>query len=77
MPSEPPEKMLHLPAQMGESWTNNYIQSIGVEGFELVDSTSGVSTIDAWGTINLPAGSFECLRVREEETHFLKLIFFG
>ena len=75
--SEPAEKIVVFPAQMGASWTNNYAQEFGDSNFGIKDSTSSVSTIDAWGTINIPAGSFECLRVREESTNYSTIYFFG
>jgi len=75
--SEPSEKVISFPAQMGESWTNNYAQRTEISLLEFVDSTSSVSTIDAWGTINIPAGSFDCLRIREDEISISNVYLFG
>ena len=33
--------------------------------------------IDAWGTINIPAGSFDCLRIREDKTSISNIYLFG
>jgi hypothetical protein len=77
MAPEPSEKIISFPAHLGINWTNNYEEEYIFGDFGLIDSTSSVSTIDAWGTINIPAGSFDCLRVREEKTSFLTVFFFG
>ncbi|MGD9898602.1 MAG: T9SS type A sorting domain-containing protein [Calditrichaceae bacterium] len=67
----PSDRILKFPLSMGTTWTSNYIENIsGSDMFEIIDSTSSTSTVDAWGTINIPAGSFNCLRVKTEETDF-------
>jgi len=75
--ADPYEQVISFPAQMGASWTNNYSESYDFFGILITDSTSSVSTIDAWGTINIPAGSFECLRIREEETNITTMELIG
>ena len=75
--AEPSEQIIKFPAQMGTNWTNNYVEFYGIEDFGLKDSTSSISTIDAWGTITVPAGTFDCLRIREDKISYSTLIFFG
>ncbi|MBN1407859.1 MAG: T9SS type A sorting domain-containing protein [Calditrichaceae bacterium] len=77
MAPEPSEQVIKFPAQMGASWTNNYVEEFEIGDFGVKDSTSSVSTIDAWGAITIPAGTFDCLRVREDKTSYASLILFG
>lgn len=74
---EPAESMISFPVQMGASWTNSYSQTIGIEMFEVVEATNSNLTVDAWGNINIPAGNFECLRIREDKTEISTFYFFG
>jgi len=77
MVNEPPENLIAFPAQMGATWQSNYVNRFGNPGeFEQIDSTSSVFTIDAWGTIVLPSGSFDCLRVFEQITDY-SLTYYG
>ena len=75
--SEPAEKVIVFPAQLNTTWNNNFAERTELSGFAYVDSTSRVSTIDAWGTINTPAGSFDCLRLREDETSITTIYLFS
>lgn len=64
-----PRKLLEFPATLGTTWTENYIViPLFDPANATVDSTSSVSTVDAWGTITTPLGTFDCLRVRVDET---------
>ena len=35
---------------------------------------TSTNTVDAWGTVQLPAGAFDCLRVRSDETQITQSI---
>ncbi|MEJ2052923.1 MAG: T9SS type A sorting domain-containing protein [Calditrichaceae bacterium] len=66
--NDPPENIIKFPAQMNQTWTYTNTDQTEYAGYVIIDSTDRTSVIDAWGTINLPAGAFDCLRVRELET---------
>jgi hypothetical protein len=64
----PDDLILEFPATLGTSWTSNYtVTSTPFPGSTQFDSTSRSSMVDAWGTVQLPTGSFNCLRVRDDE----------
>ncbi len=68
--NNPPEVAVPFPTAMGVTWTNNFVFVISpAPGIEIRDSTSSVSVVDAWGTIDIPIGSFNCLRVRSDVTN--------
>lgn len=50
-----------LPLNYGDSWITGEIDTVSYP-LPMYDSTC--TTIDAWGTITVPAGTFECLRFR-------------
>ncbi len=57
---------MDLPIEYGQAWTNvNSDTSDEIAGSTFIFYDSTVSEIDAWGTISTPAGSFECLRIRD------------
>ncbi len=63
-----PRTLLTFPATLGTTWNDNYIiVPLFDPANSVVDSTSAVSTVDAWGTITTPLGTFNCLRVRVDE----------
>lgn len=65
----PDDLILEFPATLGTSWTSNYsVTSTPFPGATQIDSTSRSTMIDAWGTVQLPTGTFNCLRVRDDET---------
>lgn len=55
-----------LPAAYGDSWLNVESDTFSVMGFMNIDIDSTVSTIDAWGTLQLPSGSYNVLRLRDD-----------
>jgi len=62
------DTVLVLPLSYGSTWTTvttdtNKILSIVFS----IETDSTVNTVDAYGTIHLPAGDFECLRIRMDE----------
>jgi hypothetical protein len=65
----PDDLILEFPATLGTSWTSNYsVTSSPSPGTMEIDSTSRSSVVDAWGTIQVPSGSYDCLRIRDDET---------
>ncbi len=64
----PDDLRLPFPATFNSSWYSNFSYSFEpITGTVIFDSLRRTSTVDAWGTINLPTGSFDCLRIRSEE----------
>ena len=67
----PDDLILEFPATLGTSWTSNYtVTTTPFPGSTQFDSTSRSTMIDAWGTVQLPTGSFNCLRVRDDEISY-------
>jgi len=67
----PDDLVLEFPATLGTSWSSNYtVTTIPFPGSTQFDSTSRSSMIDAWGTVQLPTGSFDCLRIRDDEISY-------
>ncbi|KAA3618938.1 MAG: T9SS C-terminal target domain-containing protein [Calditrichaeota bacterium] len=55
-----------LPLQFGDTWlTASADTTVTIPGlYYVVDADTATNTIDAWGTVRLPMGDFECLRMR-------------
>jgi hypothetical protein len=68
--------MTALPLGYGDSWISVETDTINFgEGYLLnIDST--YTTIDGWGSVTVPAGTFECLRLRDENI-YINLTVFG
>jgi len=67
------DTVLVLPLSYGSTWTTvttdtNKILSIVFS----IETDSTVNTVDAYGTIHLPAGDFECLRIRMDEINTIQ-----
>lgn len=62
----PTDRILKFPLEYGmEPDTNDTFFSAGVPGFgELKSFRIRQNSVDGWGTVITPAGSFDCLRVR-------------
>ncbi|MBL1280677.1 MAG: T9SS type A sorting domain-containing protein [Fluviicola sp.] len=70
----PADEILRFPANMNDSYTTTSIQSVTILGSDVgapVDSiinktyTTKIVSIDAWGNMTTPYGSFDVLRVNE------------
>ncbi len=61
----PYEKMLVYPLTAGTSWTSDASDtlSLGSNLFS-VNRTVSEYLVDAWGTITVPLGTYDCLRIR-------------
>ncbi|MCB0304596.1 MAG: T9SS type A sorting domain-containing protein [Calditrichaeota bacterium] len=55
-----------LPAMYGNSWTSVEADTFSIPGFMTIDVDSTVTTIDAWGTLQLSSGNYNVLRVRDD-----------
>ena len=75
------ENLAPLPLTYGLSWTRVSKDTTDLDGFLSYQSDSSYSVVDAWGTITLPSGTFECLRIRDNNTtissYYFDGIFYG
>jgi hypothetical protein len=72
-----------LPLEMGANWSNNiYVdETFTIPGYELRIELTATMTgeVDAYGTVQVPAGDFDVLRIRNDVTYDVTvsiLIFF-
>lgn len=67
-----------LPLQFGTNWISI---SEDTSGFFPTSATittdSTVNIVDAWGTVTIPAGSYQCLRIKAESKTITKTYAFG
>ncbi len=64
-----------LPVAFNNTWTSTRIDtSPGFPAFATISIDTSINTVDAWGTVQLPAGTFDCLRVRGEDTEIRQTI---
>ncbi len=61
-----PDDYYAIPLTYGTTWTSVTIDTIDIGGGYIVAETETEHTVDAYGTITLPSGTFECLRLRSE-----------
>jgi hypothetical protein len=61
-----PDDYYAVPLTYGTTWTAVSIDTIDLDGGSIVVETEAVHTVDAYGTIKVPAGEFQCLRLRSE-----------
>jgi hypothetical protein len=60
-----------LPLTFGASWTDEIVTvTEPVPQFVTKDSTVTNSIVDAWGTVSLSSGNFDCLRICQQETRY-------
>jgi hypothetical protein len=56
-----------LPLTYGTDWSISHIDTIGsFPGGAIVETDNVQVVIDAWGSITVPAGTFDCLRLHSE-----------
>ena len=67
-----------LPIAFNNTWTETRIDtSPGFPAFATISIDTSINTVDAWGTVQLPEGTFDCLRVRSDETEITQSIISG
>jgi hypothetical protein len=72
----PPNIYLDFPVNYGNSRVEQYSMEVkladnslpGVDSVRYKSTTHEVLTVDAWGSITIPIGTFEALRQKEEKT---------
>jgi len=58
--------VLPLPCTMGANWMTRDSSEFGFAGNRIVEIDVQENTVDGWGTVNVPSGQFNCLRIRED-----------
>ncbi len=74
---EADDETIPLPITYQLQWTDSSADTTDFSGTLYITTTKSVSTVDAWGTITVPGGTFECLRVREDYTSSTKTVVGG
>jgi Secretion system C-terminal sorting domain len=64
-----------LPLSYGTSWTSVSSDTFEIEGGYFLNIDSTYSTIDGWGTVTVPAGTFDCLRLRDNNVYISSTVF--
>jgi hypothetical protein len=66
------EELVPLPMTYGDSWTSSNVDTFEIiPGFGTITIEMLETTVDAYGTIKLKAGEFECLRIRDEKEEII------
>lgn len=75
----PPEIWLTYPLTMGTSWHSETADTTGdpSTGTLLIDRRVSDVVVDAYGTITLPIGTFDCLRLRSDDVDYSTVVFNG
>jgi len=60
--------LLSFPSTFHSSFINSYTDTILYTGYRLIMNISQTSTIDGWGTVKMPEGTFPALRQNMKET---------
>lgn len=55
-----------LPMQMGNSWMQVEYDTSGFPPFVSIDIDTVWLSVDGWGTLKLPSGDYDCIRIRED-----------
>jgi hypothetical protein len=66
-----------FPLSYGDSWMTSRHDTSDTFGIVNINIDSSKYTVDAWGTVMIPLGSFQCLRLRQEEKNINKTIVQG
>ncbi|RMG43553.1 MAG: T9SS C-terminal target domain-containing protein [Methanobacteriota archaeon] len=76
-----PSTVATFPLSLNDSWNDQYTISFTVDSLgltlDVVVSNTTNTTIDAWGTIDIPLGTFECLRAQQFITQITTVYLFG
>lgn len=55
-----------LPLTIGEEWNSIVNDTFSQAGITIINYDSTVNLVDGWGTLRLPLGDFECLRIKSK-----------
>jgi hypothetical protein len=76
--SNPISKLIQWPASYGVNYTDNYVitgkgafnQIAGYDSIKIKNTTNSTVTIDAWGSMQTPLGTFPTLRQKRHKIDF-------
>ncbi len=75
------EEAAPLPLRYGQTWitvnTDTIVYGEGIDQVVIILKDSTFTTVDAWGTLTTPAGIFECLRLRDNNTEYSHNFFYA
>lgn len=72
------EDAVPLPLAFNSSWISTEADTFGDPAtFATVSLDTTTNTVDAWGTLQLPIGFFDCLRLRGDNKEVIKTIIGG
>jgi len=75
---DPEEVIATFPIQVGNSFNSTHVQRFGIPGvFESIDSSITAGSYDAYGTMDIPAGSFDVIRIRRDVQEFTSVVVGG
>ena len=63
-----------LPLTYGSQWSTENGDTTDYVSFKYVTVEKSENTVDAWGTVTVPAGTFDCLRLRENYSYVTKSV---
>ena len=66
-----------LPMTMGTNWQSTSMDTSEIAGIITITKDSSWNIVDASGTLRLPIGNFDCLRVREYSVFISSTMVFG
>lgn len=66
-----------LPLEFGKTWSDTSVTQATSPFGVVTDSLIAHSVVDAWGTVQLPGGDFECLRICTRDTVWSETVFNG
>jgi len=67
-----------MPLTYGSAGTSNSVDTLtAVEGFVSLVKVTSENTVDAWGTVKLPSGDFQSLRLKELSVEIAETSFNG
>lgn len=66
-----------LPMTMGTNWQSTSIDTSEIAGITTITGNSSRNIVDASGTLRLPIGDFDCLRVREYNITVITTVVLG
>ncbi len=55
-----------LPLTYGQKWEVAQTDTVDFTGYVSITTEKSSFSVDAWGTVTLPSGTYDCLRLRED-----------
>ncbi|MGH1363085.1 MAG: T9SS type A sorting domain-containing protein [Calditrichia bacterium] len=75
---DPEEVLAAFPIQLGNGFASTHVMRFGIPGIFLsIDSSIVNGNYDAYGTMEIPAGSFDVIRIRRDVQEFTSVVVNG